>query len=208
MEKHVPHPFDFPWKLQGGGGGKRFFCITMFVRQKDHAHLLEKRQGESETGTAFHFFESIFKLTELAKMASEAVDINGIGYYTLGKHRKSISAASLEKYLDLFEKYFLKSFSSRLVVYTNPEITIIGEEILSSKYTIVNSILKSTDDRPEIKIDWRVYTKNPDKILIRDIIIEGVSLARAQKEEFNSVIENNNGDIAKLFATLEEFISK
>ena len=148
------------------------------------------------------------KLTELAKMASEAVDINGIGYYTLGKHRKSISAASLEKYLDLFEKYFLKSFSSRLVVYTNPEITIIGEEILSSKYTIVNSILKSTDDRPEIKIDWRVYTKNPDKILIRDIIIEGVSLARAQKEEFNSVIENNNGDIAKLFATLEEFISK
>ena len=148
------------------------------------------------------------KMVKLSKIATEVVDINGIGYYSLGKHRKNISVESLERYLDLFEKYFLKSFSSRLVVYTNPQIDVIGEEVLSPKYTIVNSILKATDDRPEVKIDWRVYTKNPDRILIRDVIIEGLSLARTQKEEFNSVIENNNGDIAKLFATIEEFISK
>ena len=145
------------------------------------------------------------KIEELKKIAKDTVDINGIGYYTLGPARKSLNDTQKKQYSILFEKYFLKSFSSRLAEYTNPEINVLGKDKLSEKYTIVNSLLKATDQRPEIKIDWRIYTKNPDMPLIRDLIIEGLSLARTQKEEFTSILNSNNGDINTLFKTLEEF---
>ena len=147
------------------------------------------------------------KMLELQNIAKDTVDITGIGFYTLGSIRKSLSEEQKNKYGNLFEKYFLKSFSSRLAEYTNPEIDVLGKEVLSKNYTIVNSLLKGTSERPEIKIDWRVYTKNPEKPLIRDLIIEGLSLARTQKEEFNSVLQSNNNDISKLFITLETFIN-
>ena len=149
-----------------------------------------------------------FKTTKLSEMALKTVDIKGIGYYTLGSYRKELSDDQLEEYLVLFEKYFLKSFTSRLTDYSDPKIDVLSAEVLNPKYTIVKSILLATDKRPEVKIDWRVYTKNPDRPLIRDLIIEGLSLARTQKEEFASVIESNNGDITKLFITLEEFVNK
>ena len=145
------------------------------------------------------------KIEELKKIAEDTVDINGIGFYTLGAARKSLNDTQKKQYSILFEKYFLKSFSSRLAEYTNPEIDVLGKDKLSEKYTIVNSLLKATDQRPEIKIDWRIYTKNPDMPLIRDLIIEGLSLARTQKEEFASILNSNNGDINILFKTLEEF---
>ena len=145
------------------------------------------------------------KIEELKKIAKDTVDINGIGFYTLGAARKSLNDTQKKQYSILFEKYFLKSFSSRLAEYTNPEIDVVGKDKLSEKYTIVNSLLKATDQRPEIKIDWRIYTKNPDMPLIRDLIIEGLSLARTQKEEFASILNSNNGDINILFKTLEEF---
>ena len=146
------------------------------------------------------------KMLELQKIANDTVDIKGIGFYTLGSIRKNLKEDQKKEYGNLFEKYFLKSFSSRLAEYTNPEIDVLGKEILSEKYTIVNSLLKGTAERPEIKIDWRIYTKNKDKPLIRDLIIEGLSLARTQKEEFNSVLQSNNNDITELFKTLESFI--
>ena len=146
------------------------------------------------------------KMKELQNIAKDTVDIRGIGFYTLGPIRKSLNDANKKKYISLFEQYFLKSFSSRLAEYTNPEIDVFNKEILNNNYTIVNSILKSTKDRPEIKIDWRIYTKDPEKPLIRDLIIEGLSLARTQKEEFNSVLQSNDNDIEKLFITLESFI--
>ena len=145
------------------------------------------------------------KIEELKKIAKDTVDINGIGFYTLGAARKSLNDTQKKQYSILFEKYFLKSFSNRLAEYTNPEINVLGKDKLSEKYTIVNSLLKATDQRPEIKIDWRIYTKNPDMPLIRDLIIEGLSLARTQKEEFASILNSNNGDINALFKTLEEF---
>tara|TARA_B100000161_G_scaffold247997_1_gene204593 strand:+ start:609 stop:1199 length:591 start_codon:yes stop_codon:yes gene_type:complete len=147
------------------------------------------------------------KMIELQKIAKDTVDIKGIGFYTLGSIRKSLNQDEKNKYADLFEKYFLKSFSSRLAEYTNPEIDVYKKDKLSENYTIVNSLLKATKERPEIKIDWRIYTKNKDKPLIRDLIIEGLSLARTQKEEFNSVLQSNNNDIAALFKTLEVFIN-
>ena len=146
--------------------------------------------------------EKIEKLKEIAK---ETVDIRGIGFYTLGKKRKSLNEQEKKKYAELFEGYFLKSFSSRLAEYTNPEIDVQSKEKLNENYTIVNSILKATNERPEIKIDWRIYTKNPENPLIRDLIIEGLSLARTQKEEFASVLNSNNDDIEALFKVLEEF---
>jgi len=136
------------------------------------------------------------------------VDIKGIGYYTLGNYRKQLSDDQKETYSVLFEKYFLKSFTSRLTDYSEPKIDVLSAEILNAKYTIVKSVLLADDKKPEVKIEWRVYTKNPDKPLIRDLIIEGLSLARTQKEEFASIIESNNGDISKLFITLQEFINK
>jgi len=148
------------------------------------------------------------KIKRLKLIAKETVDIKGIGLYTLGAARKSLTEEEKLIYADRFEKYFLKSFSSRLAEFTNPEIDVFAKEILNKNYTIVNSTLVATNERPEIKIDWRIYTKNPNQPLIRDLIIEGLSLARTQKEEFASVLSSNDGDINALFKTLEEFTKK
>ena len=145
------------------------------------------------------------KIDELKLIAQETVDIRGIGFYTLGPLRKSLDNNQKEQYSKLFKEYFLKSFSSRLSEYTNPEIDVLSKEVLSKNYTIVNSLLKGTSERPEVKIDWRVYTKNDENPLIRDLIIEGLSLARTQKEEFASILSSNDNDINALFKTLENF---
>ena len=145
------------------------------------------------------------KIKKLRIIAKETVDIRGIGYYTLGAKRKELNENEKKEYLTLFEEYFLKSFSSRLAEYTNPEIDVNGKEVLNKNYTIVSSQLKGTSERPEVKIDWRIYTKNPDDPLIRDLIIEGLSLARTQKEEFASIINSSDGDINALFKTLKNF---
>ena len=145
------------------------------------------------------------KIDKLKIIAEETVDIRGIGFYTLGSIRKKLNNDQKKKYSRLFREYFLKSFSSRLSEYTNPEIDVLSKEVLSDNYTIVNSLLKGTAERPEVKIDWRVYTKNSENPLIRDLIIEGLSLARTQKEEFASILSSNNNDINFLFKTLEEF---
>ena len=146
------------------------------------------------------------KILELQELAKDTVDINGIGFYTLGKYRKEISDEQKKRYSKLFKDYFLKSFSSRLSEYSNPKINVISKDKKNDKYTIVSSILVATEDRPEVKIDWRIYTKNPNKPLIRDLIIEGLSLARTQKEEFASIIQNNDNNIEALFKSLEKFI--
>ena len=146
------------------------------------------------------------KMLKLREIANETVDIKGIGFYTLGAYRKNISDDQIKQYENLFEQYFLKSFVSRLAEYSNPEIEVVSKKKLNKNYTMVSSILVSTEQRPEVKIDWRVYTKNINNPLIRDLIIEGLSLARTQKEEFSSIIESNDGDINALFATLKEFI--
>ena len=145
------------------------------------------------------------KIDKLKIIAEETVDIKGIGFYTLGSIRKSLNDNQKKEYSKLFREYFLKSFSSRLSEYTNPEIDVLSKEVLNENYTIVNSLLKGTSERPEVKIDWRVYTKNQENPLIRDLIIEGLSLARTQKEEFASILNSNNNDINSLFRTLEEF---
>ena len=147
------------------------------------------------------------RMHELKSIAIKSVDIKGIGFYTLGSHRKNLSDAQKKEYNDLFRNYFLKSFSSRLSDYTDPKINVISQEKLNEKYTIVSSVLVATEKTPEVKIQWRVYTKNPDQPLIRDLIIEGLSLARTQKEEFNSVIQSNDGDINALFLNLTNFIN-
>jgi phospholipid transport system substrate-binding protein len=145
------------------------------------------------------------KINKLKNIAKETVDIRGVGFYSLGSIRKSLNDDQLKTYSNLFEMYFLKSFSSRLAEYTNPEIEVQGKEILNKNYTIVNSILISTEERPEVKIDWRVFTQNPNNPLIRDLIIEGLSLARTQKEEFSSILNSNDDDISALFKSLENF---
>ena len=145
------------------------------------------------------------KTNGLKIIAKETVDIMGVGFYSLGSARKNLNDNQKQKYFDLFEDYFLKSFSSRLSEYTNPKIEVQSKKIINEDYTIVNSVLVSTSDRPEVKIDWRIYTKNPDNPLIRDLIIEGLSLARTQKEEFASILNSNDGDINALFKTLENF---
>ena len=145
------------------------------------------------------------KINELKIIAKETVDIEGVGFYSLGSVRKSLNEEQKLKYSKLFEAYFLKSFSSRLSEYTNPKIDVQTKEVLNKNYTIVKSILVGTSERPEVKIDWRVYTKNPDNPLIRDLIIEGLSLARTQKEEFASILNSNDGDINSLFVALEKF---
>jgi phospholipid transport system substrate-binding protein len=146
------------------------------------------------------------KIGKLKKIASETVDIEGIGSYTLGAYKKSSSDDQIKQYEILFEQYFLKSFSSRLAEYSNPEIEVVSKKKLNENYTMVSSILVGTEQRPEVKIDWRIYTKNPENPLIRDLIIEGLSLARTQKEEFSSIIQSNDGDINVLFSSLKEFI--
>ena len=145
------------------------------------------------------------KINQLKIIAKETVDIRGVGFYSLGAVRNDLNNDQKNTYIDLFESYFLKSFSSRLAEYTNPEIEVKNKQILNNNYTIVNSILIATDKRPEIKIDWRVYTKNPENPLIRDLIIEGLSLARTQKEEFASILNSNDGDLKVLFKILEDF---
>ena len=149
--------------------------------------------------------ERIEKLKEIAK---DTVDITGIGFYSLGKHRKNLSKEQLENYKIVFEAYFLKSFSSRLAEYSNPEIEVNSKNIINANYTIVSSTLIATDSRPEVKIEWRVYTKDPDNLLIRDLIIEGLSLARTQKEEFSSIINSNDGKIEALLKNLSDFSAK
>ena len=146
------------------------------------------------------------KMEELQIIAKETVDIRGIGFYTIGKTRKNLNEEQKKKYSELFEKYFLKSFSSRLAEYTNPEIDVQSKEVLNENYTIVYSVLKATNERPEVKIDWRIYTKDQNNPLIRDLIIEGLSLARTQKEEFASILNSNDGDINALFKILDEFV--
>ena len=145
------------------------------------------------------------KINRLKIIAKETVDIKAVGYYSLGSARKNLNETQKQKYSELFEAYFLKSFSSRLAEYTNPEIQVNGKEVLNKNYTIVNSLLIATSERPEVKIDWRIYTKNPENPLIRDLIIEGLSLARTQKEEFASILNSNDKDINILFNILEKF---
>ena len=145
------------------------------------------------------------KIKELKKIAKDTVDIKRIGFYTLGPIRKNLTDDQKIRYSQLFEEYFLTSFSNRLVVYSNPDIDVYDKKILSEKFVIVNSLLKGTEERPEVKIDWRIYTKNPEKPLILDLIIEGLSLARTQKEEFASILNSNDGNINALFETLESF---
>ena len=147
------------------------------------------------------------KMDKLKSIAIKSVDIKGIGLYSLGSHRKNLSDGQKEEYNDLFRKYFLKSFASRLSDYTDPKINVLSQKKLNEKYTMVSSLLVATGKTPEVKIDWRVYTKNPDQPLIRDLIIEGLSLAKTQKEEFNSVIQSNGGDINALFLNLKNFVN-
>ena len=149
--------------------------------------------------------ERVEKLKEIAR---DTVDIKGIGFYSLGAYRKNLSDDQLKKYEKVFSEYFLKSFSSRLAEYSNPEIEVNSKKKINENYTIVSSTLISTDNRPEVKIEWRVYTKNPDNLLIRDLIIEGLSLARTQKEEFSSIINSNDGNIEALLKNLSDFVSK
>ena len=160
------------------------------------SEALNKRQSKEE------------KMEILKIIAKETVDIKGIGYYSLGTYKKTISDEKKIEYFDIFEKYFLKSFSSRLAEYTDPKIRVDSQKKLNDKYTMVSSTLLATDKKPEIKIDWRVITKNPNKPLIIDVVIEGVSLAKVQKEEFSSIIQNNDGDINALFINLKEFVEK
>ena len=148
------------------------------------------------------------KANKLSEIALKTVDVKGLAYYTLGKKRKEITPEELKKYETLFEKYFLKSFTSRLTDYSDPKINVLSSEVVNEKYTIVKTMLLKTNKRPEVKIDWRVYTKDPNNPLIRDLIIEGLSLARTQKEEFASVLNSNDNDINALFSTLEQFIEK
>ncbi len=189
---------------------KIFFIVLIYFLSLNNAFTIEPdifvqstvNRASKILGENLSKEEKIEKLKIIAK---ETVDIKGIGFYTLGSKRKELNNDMKEKYSKLFEQYFLKSFSSRLAEYTNPEIDVIGKEALNKNYTIVNSILKGTSERPEVKIDWRIYTKNQENPLIRDLIIEGLSLARTQKEEFKSILDTNNGDINVLFETLKKF---
>jgi len=195
---------------------KNFFIIFFFIlliAQKSFSYSSDPKQFISEIvdevkKVLVDTNTKEFKTKKLSEIALKTVDIKGVAYYSLGNYRKELSDEHLKEYLVLFEKYFLKSFTSRLTDYSDPKIDVLSVEILNPKYTIVKSLLLATDKKPEVNIDWRIYTKNPDKPLIRDLIIEGLSLARTQKEEFASVIESNNGDVTKLFITLKEFVAK
>ena len=195
---------------------KKFFIIIFFIfclTQKSFAYSSDPKQFIQEIVDEAKKIlvdsnTKEFKTEKLSEMALKTVDIKGVAYYSLGNYRKKLNDEQLDEYLVLFEKYFLKSFTSRLTDYSDPKIDVLSTEVLNPKYTIVKSLLLATDKKPEVNIEWRVYTKNPDKPLIRDLIIEGLSLARTQKEEFASVIESNNGDITKLFITLKEFVAR
>ena len=195
---------------------KNFFIIIFFIfglAQESFAYSSDPKQFIQEVvdeakKVLVETNSKEFKTKKLSEMALKTVDIKGVAYYSLGNYRKELNDEQMKEYLSLFEKYFLKSFTSRLTDYSDPKIEVLSTDILNAKYTIVKSLLLSTDKKPEVNIEWRVYTKNPDNPLIRDLIIEGLSLARTQKEEFASVIETNNGDVSKLFITLKKFIAK
>ena len=195
---------------------KNFFIIIFFIfglTQESFAYSSDPKQFIQEIvdeakKVLVETNTKEFKTTKLSEMALRTVDIKGGAYYSLGNYRKELNDEQLKEYLTLFEKYFLKSFTSRLTDYSEPKIDVLSTEVLNPKYTIVKSLLLATDKKPAVNIEWRVYTKNPDKPLIRDLIIEGLSLARTQKEEFSSVIESNDGDVTKLFITLKEFVAK
>ena len=195
---------------------KNFFIIIFFIfglTQESFAYSSDPKQFIQEVvdeakKVLVETNTKEFKTTKLSEMALRTVDIKGVAYYSLGHYRKELNDKQLKEYLTLFEKYFLKSFTSRLTDYSEPKIDVVSTEVLNPKYTIVKSVLLATDKKPAVNIEWRVYTKNPDKPLIRDLIIEGLSLARTQKEEFSSVIESNDGDVIKLFITLKEFAAK
>ena len=195
---------------------KKIFIIVFFIfglSQKSFAYSSDPKQFIQEIvdeakKVLVDSNTKKFKTEKLSEIALKTVDIKGVAYYSLGNYRKNLNNEQLDEYLVLFEQYFLKSFTSRLTDYSDPKIEVISTEVLNPKYTIVKSLLLGTDKKPEVNIAWRVYTKNPDKPLIRDLIIEGLSLARTQKEEFASVIESNNGDVTKLFITLKEFVAK
>jgi len=188
-----------------------FFVLIISILNTNHSYSIESdvfvqstvnRASEVLSGK----FSKKEKIDKLKEIASETVDIRGIGFYTLGAYRKNINENQIKQYETLFEQYFLKSFASRLAEYSNPEIEVVSKKKLNKNYTMVSSILISTEQRPEVKIDWRIYTKNLENPLIRDLIIEGLSLARTQKEEFSSIIQSNDGDINFLFAALKKFI--
>ena len=198
---------------------KNFFIIVSFIliilslSNKSFAYSDDPKEFiteiVNEAKKALTETNSIeFKTKKLSEIALDTVDIRGVGLYTLGNYRKSLNDEQIKEYFELFEKYFLKSFTSRLTDYSDPKIEVLTSEKLNEKYTIVKSVLLATDKKPQVKIDWRVYTKDPNNLLIRDFIVEGLSLARTQKEEFASVIESNDGDVTKLFLTLKEFIAK
>ena len=190
-----------------------FIIFSLFLTEKSFAYSSDPKLFISEIveeakKILVETNSKEFKTKKLSEIALKTVDIKGIGFYTLGKYRKTLTDEQMNEYSVLFEDYFLKSFTSRLSDYSDPKIEVLSAEVLNPKYTIVKSLLLATDKKPEVKIDWRIYTKNPDKPLIRDLIIEGLSLARTQKEEFASVIDSNNGDVKKLFVVLKEFVKK
>ena len=195
---------------------KKFFIIIFFIfglTQESFAYSSDPKQFIQEVvdeakKVLVETNTKEFKTTKLSEMALRTVDIKGIAYYSLGNYRKELNDEQLKKYLTLFEKYFLKSFTSRLTDYSDTKTDVLSTEVFNPKSTIVKSLLLATDKKPAVNIEWRVYTKNPDKPLIRDLIIEGLSLARTQKEEFASVIETNNGDVTKLFDSLKNFVAK
>ena len=195
---------------------KNFFIIVFFIfglAQEGFAYSSDPKQFIQELVDEAKKIlvdsnSKEYKTNELSQMALKTVDIKGVAYYTLGNYRKELNEEELKEFLKLFEKYFLKTFSSRLTDYSDPKIDVLSAEVKNDKYTIVKSVLLATDKKAAVNIEWRVYTKNPNKPLVRDLIIEGLSLARAEKEQFNSVIQSNNGDVIKLFDTLKEFTAK
>ena len=192
---------------------KFFLILIVFSALTGKSFSLEPKEFvQSVTNEASLILTKNFtkeqKMEKLKSIAKETVDIRGIGYYSLGAHRKNLSDDKKKEYLAVFESYFLKSFSSRLSEYTDPKIHVVSEKKLNDKYTMVSSTLLATEEKPEVKIDWRIVTKNPDKPLIIDVVIEGVSLAKVQKEEFNSIIQSNNGDVNALLTSLKKFINE
>ena len=190
-----------------------FFLISTTLEKRANAYSTDPEKFISEIIDEAKVILSSgssqeIKANKLSEIALKTVDIKGLAYYTLGKKRKEISPSELNKYEQLFEKYFLKSFTSRLTDYSDPKISVLSSETVNEKYTIVKTMLVKTDKKPEVKIDWRVYTKDPSKPLIRDLIVEGLSLARTQKEEFSSILSANNGDINILFESLEKFVTQ
>jgi len=189
------------------------FFISISAQHKavayssDPEKFIEEIIDEAKVILSSGFSQEV-KAKKLSDIALKTVDIKGIGYYTLGSKRKEITPDELKKYEVLFQEYFLKSFTSRLTDYSDPKINVVSSEKVNEKYTIVKTLLVKTDKKPEVKIDWRVYTKDPNNPLIRDLIVEGLKLARTQKEEFASILASNNNDINVLFEKLKEFVNK